>query len=36
MVNPIAIPSNPIEALLRLLAQVSCGLSSTQGCAVIQ
>ncbi len=36
MVSPISVPNNPIEALLRLISTLMCGISSGGSCAVIQ
>lgn len=36
MVSPISVPSNPIEAILRLISTFLCGISSGGSCAVIQ
>lgn len=37
MFSPIAVPTNPIEGLLRTLSQLLCSISAGgQGCAVIQ
>ncbi len=36
MLALIAVPTNPIDALLRLLSQLACSISAGEGCAVIQ
>lgn len=36
MFSLIAVPTNPIEGLLRQLSQIMCTISSGQSCAVIQ
>ncbi|MBF6271151.1 hypothetical protein [Nocardia farcinica] len=36
MLHPVSVPNNPVEALLRQLSLLLCGLSSGEGCVVIQ
>ena len=36
MLHLVAVPTNPLDALLRTLSQLVCTISSGGGCAVIQ
>ncbi len=36
MLNLVAVPTNPLDGLLRALSQLMCTISSGGNCAVIQ
>ncbi|MEU8896199.1 hypothetical protein [Nocardia sp. NPDC048505] len=36
MLNLVAVPTNPLDGLLRVLSQLVCTISSGGNCAVIQ